>query len=151
MHRADSLLASFIEEQGLQEKVRLENIKKDWHKLFNKPLSLHMYPSVLTGGELLLNVDSHVWLNELNYCKGDIVRKLSCHGVRNVRLRLGRVRKAVMPGAQKKGLKDRALSADEISFIEEMTSFVQDERLRSVLQSAMGKTFRRSPLEKLSR
>ncbi len=60
----------------------------------------HMSPSLLARGELLLTVDSPVWLQELNFFRGDILRKLSSYGVSAIRFRIGRVSANVKLGTQ---------------------------------------------------
>jgi len=89
--RIDHLLIPFIRELGIEDSVRLAEIKKDWYNLFNEPLSSHMSPYKLSEGEILLTVDSPVWLQELSFYKEDIIKKLSSYNVKSVRFRLGRV------------------------------------------------------------
>ncbi len=91
MEKAGSLLEPVVKRLGIESGVRLSRIKNDWHTLFEKPLSLHMSPSRLTGGELLLNVDSPIWIQQLNFLKKEILKKLSRYGVREIRFRIGKV------------------------------------------------------------
>ena len=91
MKRADSLLSPFIRELGIEDGVKLAEIKRNWCNLFNKPLSYHMSPLILSKGEILLNVDSPVWLQEITFYKEDIIKKMSSYGVKAIRFRLGKV------------------------------------------------------------
>lgn len=141
MKRADALLTPLIRSLGITDGIRLAQIKSHWHTLFQKPLGYHMSPSALSGNELLLNVDSPVWLQELKFYQGDIIRKLSPYQVSTVRFRLGRVfaheskeGKAPHPPA-------RSLTADEHAFIEEAISPLADEGLKEVIRKAITKAF----------
>ena len=139
MHRADSLLNAFIKEHGIQEGIKLSEIKKRWNNLFTKPLSYHMSPVILSEGELLINVDSHLWLQELDFYKDDITKKLTSYGVKSVRLRLGRVFKNIESDLRVHKAKDLFLSNNELSYIEETISLISDSELRDKIRKAMGK------------
>jgi len=139
VRRADSLLAPFVREFGIEAGVRLAEMKRDWCNLFQKPLSSHMSPSFLSHEDLLISVDSPVWLQELNFCKGDIMKKLSAYGVKAVRFKLGRVLLTEQSGTKrgKKGIK--TLEAGELSFIEKALSPIHDSELKEVVEKTIGK------------
>jgi len=144
--RADSLLIPYIRDLGIGDGVRLAEIKRDWYVLFNKPLSYHMSPSLLSEGEILLNVDSPVWLQELNFHKEVIQQKLSSYGVRTVRFRLGRVSTEISSGigsqksrVRSKKSEDKQVKAEEHAFIEKTASHINDEALRLTVRLAMEK------------
>lgn len=146
MNRADSLLTPFIKELGIEDGVRLAKIKMNWHNLFNKPLSDHMSPSMLSGDEIVLNVDSPVWLQELNFYKEDIIKKMSAYGVKAVRLRLGRLSTGVKSGVSgssrtDKGRESRVkkLTTEELSYIEKVVSSISDEVLKETIRKAIEK------------
>ena len=138
MKRADSLLHHFIRELGIEDGVRLTEIKKNWHTLFHEPLVSHMWPYTLSEGEILLAVDSPVSLQELQYYKDDIVKKFSSYGVRSVRFRLGRVSQRKKPGVESSSA-DYRLTDEEQAYIEETVSAVGDEELRKVIRRAITK------------
>ncbi|MBM4128978.1 MAG: DUF721 domain-containing protein [Nitrospira sp.] len=139
MRRADSLLQPFVRELGIDERVRLAGIKKNWRTLFNEPLSSHMSPCSLSGGELLIHVDSPVWLQELNYYKGTITERLSPLGVREVRFRLGRVSTKVGATGKAQREKGRQLTTEEHSYIKEVLSQIDDDSLRGTIKTAIEK------------
>ena len=137
--RADVLLKPLIHELGIIDGIRLAGIKSHWHTLFQKPLAYHMYPSALSGNELLLNVDSPVWLQELKFYQRDIIQKLSAYQVKTVRFRLGRVIATENQEGRACRSKIRPLTADEHIFIEEAVSSVEDEGLKEVIRKAIAK------------
>ena len=138
--RADSLLVPLIRELGVEEGVRLASLKKNWNQLFTEPLSSHMFPSVLSNGVLTLNVDSHVWLNELRFYKEEIIKKLSPFGIDAVRLRLGKV----IPDTKLRGKRQRpvikALTEDELDFMEKTVSRIEDQELKDIVRKAIVKS-----------
>ena len=141
MKRADSVLIPFIRELGIEDGVKLAEIRRNWYNLFDKPLSYHMSPLILSKGEILLNVDSPVWLQELTFYKEDIIKKMSSYGVKTVRFRLGRVSTKVKSGIQGQKSRVKQLTTEELSYIEETVSKINDEKLKETVQKAMKKSF----------
>jgi hypothetical protein len=142
--RADSLLLPIIKELGINDGVRLAEIKRNWYQIFNKPLVYHMSPFMLSKDEILLNVDSPVWLQELNFYKEDIIRKMSSYGVRTVRFRLGRVstkEKSKVNPASSTGQKSKVkqLTPEELSYIKETVSQISGEALRETVRRTIEK------------
>lgn len=141
MKRADSVLTPFIRELGIEDGVKLAEIRRNWYNLFDKPLSYHMSPLILSKGDILLNVDSPVWLQELTFYKEDIIKKMSSYGVKAVRFRLGRVSTKVKSGIQGQKSRVKQLTTEELSYIEETVSKINDEKLKETVQKAMKKSF----------
>jgi hypothetical protein len=153
MKRVASLLSPFIKELGIADGVKLSEIKRDWYVLFQKPLSLHMYPSVLSKGELLLNADSPVWLQELNFFRVEILKKLGPYDVKTVRFRLGRVSADIKPedrsgATAREKPKEKTLTAEEQAFIQQTVLKINDNALRVAVKTAIEKavTCRRTKL-----
>jgi hypothetical protein len=137
--RVDDLLLPLVKDLGIQDNIRLTEIKKIWYSLFKDPLSSHMSPYKLSEGEILLNVDSPVWLHELNYFKEDIIKTLSSYGVREVRFRLGRVSTKEKSEIHRQTSRDKTLTTEELSYIEKTTSQLSDGKLRETVKRAMKK------------
>jgi hypothetical protein len=137
--RADSLLKPLVRDLGIGDGVRLAQIKSQWHALFQKPLSHHMAPSVLSGDELLLSVDSPVWLQELKFYQAEIIKKLVPYQVKSVRFRLGRVPAAANQEDEREVRKCKALTACDRSFIEDSVSEIHDKELKETLQKTIAK------------
>lgn len=140
MEKAGSLLGPVVKRLGIESGVRLSHIKNDWHTLFDKPLSLHMSPSRLTEGELLLNVDSPVWVQQLNFYKREITARLSRYGVREIRFRIGKV--SPLKSGQEGGQTLSELSGEDARFIEQLVDTITDDDLKSALRSAAEKSLR---------
>jgi hypothetical protein len=137
--RADSLLAPFLKDSGIENGVAFAEIKKNWAGLFQKPLSLHMSPCMLNAGELLINVDSPAWLQELNFFREDIRKKLALYGIRSVRFRLGRISMPGIPDNRSRGKGTKELSKEERLFIDDAITRIDDESTKRTLKKAIEK------------
>jgi len=140
MEKAGSLLGPVVKRLGIESGVRLSRIKNDWHTLFDKPLSLHMSPARLTEGELLLNVDSPMWVQQLTFYKKEITAKLSGYGVREIRFRIGKV-SPLMP-REENDRKLSELSSEDARFIERLVDPIDDAELRDAVRGAAEKSLR---------
>jgi predicted nucleic acid-binding Zn ribbon protein len=138
VEKAASLLSPLLKKLGVDEAVRLQQIRNDWQTLFEQPLSLHMSPSVLSEGDLLLSVDSPAWMQQLGFCKKDILKKLSGYGVRDLRFRIGRV--STKNRQKNHSRKAAELSSEETVFIADIVSGVDDEALRETIKKTIEKS-----------
>jgi hypothetical protein len=137
--KIDSLLAPVIKNLDIEDGVRFAGIRKNWQLLFKKPLTYHAAPSVLSGGELVLNVDSPAWLQELKFFTGDIIKKLSPFGVRTIRLRLGKVKESISVEQGARRSAPVQFTPEEIDYIQQTVSGVYDEELRGTIRAAIEK------------
>jgi len=139
LEKADSLLAPLLRNLGIEEGVRLAQIKNNWHKIFEKSISLHASPSKLSEGKLLLNVDSPIWIHQLTFCKVAIIDKLVKYGVKEVSFRMGKIQ-------QRKQHQDiegpPELSSEDSVLIAELVSGVIDRELKESIRGAVEKSFR---------
>lgn len=140
MIRADSLLRPILKNLGIEDGSRLAQIKQNWQKIISRPLSSHMSPSKLSGSELLLNVDSPIWLQQLGYYKREITEKLNAYGVRNVRFRLGKISQDKQHESHEEKIAE--LSSEETLFIAELISKLSDETIKDALKNAVEKSLR---------
>ncbi|MEW6107807.1 MAG: DUF721 domain-containing protein [Nitrospirota bacterium] len=147
MLRTDSILSPIIKNLGIDDGVCLARIKNNWYRIFNKPLSLHMYPSKFAEGELLINVDSPIWIQQLGYYKKEIIDKLSDYGVRDIRFRLGKIygKRENVP-AREHAVKE--LSREDNLFVSELLSNINDESLKASIRKALEKSLRSSKSSK---
>jgi Dna[CI] antecedent, DciA len=141
--RLDKLLSHMLPTLGIDEAVRLEGIKAEWTTLFGEPLSLHMWPIRLKGGELLAHVDSSLWLQQVSFFKTEILKKLLCFNVTEVRFRLGRIgrfkkTRTLLPEQKPEG---HAIDRDSLLYIEETTRDIADQELRESIRNAMKRSF----------
>ncbi|MBI5187569.1 MAG: DUF721 domain-containing protein [Nitrospirae bacterium] len=138
MKKLSVFIPPILKGLGIEDGAKLAMIKKEWRNLFNEPLSLHMSPSMLSEGEILLNVDSPAWLQQLNFYKKDIIKKMGSYGVRSVRFRLGKVSKKSEVRSQKSEV--RRLTHEELTYIGDTVSSISDQELRDKIRKAIEKS-----------
>lgn len=137
------IISPILRSSGLEEGVRFDLIKHRWDDLFREPLSLHLYPVSLRDGELLVNVDSSVWLNEVTIHKEELLNVLKPFCIKDIRFRLGRVGFRRENIRSKKGCDKetkRELTPQSLRFINDTISPVKDDDLREVIRATMEKS-----------
>lgn len=145
MKRLSEIISPIIKESGLEEGIRLDIIKRRWNELFGPPLCLHLYPISMRDGELIVNVDSTLWLQEASLQKKNILKNLTPFGLKDVRFRLGRVFRGREARQEKeeKGHK-KPLSPDSLRYIAEVISPIKDYELKETIRTVMEKSFSRT-------
>lgn len=138
MKKAEAVLGPMLKHLGLESGVKLQRIRNDWHSIFDKSISSHIFPAVLNEGELLLNVESPAWMQQLTYYKKEIVKKLGPYGISEIRFRLGKIPKKKQPGTEKKLA--RELSSEEVLFISSAVAGFSDENLKASIKKAIEKS-----------
>ena len=93
----------------------------------------------MNDGELLINVDSPAWLQELKFFKEDIQKKLHPYGIRSVRFRLGRVSMNAMSDNKSRPPEARQLDEEERSFIENAVTDIEDDSMKQTLKKTIEK------------
>jgi len=141
--RLKGVLSPLLTHLGIDEAVRLEGMKEEWVHLFGETLSGHMWPESFKAGELLIHVDSPIWLQQLSFLKAEVLRKLHLFEVKEIRFRLGRMghRTGIRLNAEPEH-EEPLLDRDSVQYIEEMTESIQDLELRDCIRRAMKKCFK---------
>ena len=141
MKTISSLLGPIFKDLGMEDRLAIETIRSEWGTIFSEPLSLHTFPVELTSGELLINVDTPVWLQQLKFFKQDILKKLARYDIKTVRFKHGRVylKGNREPGEKSKSNSAQTLRPSDISWIEDITSDLEDKEVRESVSEAIKK------------
>lgn len=126
-----------ISSLGMEDAVKLGHLRAKWSDIFESPVILHISPASYREGELLINVDSPIWMQQLGFYKEDITKKLSGFGVNRVRFRLGRVFRLEK---SESFLEKKQMTPEDIAYINETVSLVSDEELRNSIKKAIEKS-----------
>ncbi|BCB95555.1 hypothetical protein JZK55_04770 [Dissulfurispira thermophila] len=142
MKKAGALLSHIFKEIGIEDKIKLTSMQKEWHKLFDEPLSLHTYPIDIRGGELTINVDSPAWLGQLKFFKTDIIKKLYAYNINSVKFKHGRVYKKKRQDAKSDVLKDskhptRSITDSESEWLNKTVSTISDPELKENIRKTI--------------
>lgn len=142
MKSVGSGVFSIIRELGLEEEFKLAIIRLHFYDFVNPPLSDHLWPASLKRGELLVLVDSDLWLFEVRKYKSQFVQKLNPYGVREVRFRLGRVfRRKRRPDAGEQPVQLKEIPKDIEGLVDsEISDPELRDRIKRVISRALART-----------
>jgi len=143
MKSVGSLLSSIFRDIGIEDKISLTSMQKEWRSLFNEPLSMHTYPVDVKNGELTINVDSPAWLGQLKFFTQDIIKKLHSYNIRSVKFKHGTVYHKGFEGSRAQRVKrseSQTLEPSEIEWIEQTVSSVNDAELKERIRNAIKKS-----------
>lgn len=141
MKSIGSLISSVFKDLGMEERVKLELMRKEWNNLFNGPLSVHTYPVELKDKELLINVDSPVWLGQLKFFKQDIIGKLHSYNIKEIRFKHGYVYSKAWSSVSSNNPTrySNAISDSDIRWIDQITTEIEDNELGEAIRKAIRK------------
>ena len=147
-----SLLLPICRQLGIHEMMKLESMKSRWHHLFDEPLSRHIYPVHLENGELVINVDSPGWLQQVQFYKQAIQDKLSEYTIKDIRFKYGKIYRRSVQGADStvkrrqvpRTRSSRTLSDSETLWIDEVICPVVDLDLKETIRTALQKSILQS-------
>lgn len=88
-----TVILPLCQDLGLENKIILQEIIFKWHIIFGTPISKHTYPAELKDGELIINVDSPVWLQQLRFMQPLLIEKLGDYAIKSVKLKIGKVKR----------------------------------------------------------
>lgn len=148
MEKVGSILSSTLRDLNLEERVAFESLRQRWQTLFKEPLSCHIFPAAFRDGELLINVDSPAWLQQVKFFKKEIIERLGDLPIKDIRFRHGRVHEASHENSgdkKTKGSKEvRELPESDILWIGQTVSTIGDPDLREDLKKTIEKAIRKS-------
>ena len=86
------ILPSVYKKLGLEERMSYVVLSSLWEEIVGDVIAKHSRPTGVTHKSLIVEVDSPVWLNELNnFSKADILRKVKekNKSIRDIRFKIG--------------------------------------------------------------
>jgi hypothetical protein len=140
------LLDNMYRDLGISERIKLDNLKRQWSDMFEGPLALHTLPVDIKEGMCVIAVDSPTWLQHLKFMKKEMVEKLKDHGIKDVRFKHGGVDftneiKVYEKKAQPEDFME--LTSEDRRVIDETVEKIEDPELKESIRKAMEKSARR--------
>ncbi|MCX8026421.1 MAG: DUF721 domain-containing protein [Thermodesulfovibrionales bacterium] len=89
MVKVKTIITGIAKEMGIESGILLYELQKKWHNLFDSNTHLHTYPSSLNNGVLTITVDSPIWLQEIRLNKNEILTKLNCFYIKDIKVKMG--------------------------------------------------------------
>jgi hypothetical protein len=146
MKRIGPLLSGIFSDLGIGDRMKLEKLRREWLGIFHEPMSVHTFPSEIKDGELLITVDSPIWLQQLGFFKRDILTKLVGFDIKSVRFRHGRITRDDRVSSLRSGSNEtkpvHELRDSEIAWIDKTVSDIEDDELKDAVRKAIEKAFR---------
>ncbi|MBN2301224.1 MAG: DUF721 domain-containing protein [Lentisphaerae bacterium] len=72
-----SAISALMKKLGIEDNLRMRHIEDDWADIVGGAVAQHTRPGKLEGGNLVVFVDSSVWLSELSrYGRDDMLANL---------------------------------------------------------------------------
>ncbi len=88
------VIDDYIRSRGLESKRQEFSLQERWDEIVGEPISSHTTPDTIRFGTLHILVDNSAWLQQLNFLKPELMRKVESflgQGVlKDIALRLGR-------------------------------------------------------------
>lgn len=153
MEDTGEILASLFKKIGMEEKLALARLQKQWATLFDEPLSLHTYPASLNNGILVVNVDSPLWLQQLKYFKQAMLKKLESYRIKAIDFRHGSANLSHRYATGKNSRtntggnpaqSNKALADADVTWMEQNLAPVNDPELRDGIRKVMEKALTRT-------
>lgn len=89
------LLRRWLDRQNIEHELTQASIQLQWPEIVGQKLAARTEPRYLHDGVLTVAVASSAWLNELNFMRADLVKRINSvlgrHAVGAILLRSGRV------------------------------------------------------------
>lgn len=90
------VLGSLLRKLGLERRAREARIALEWERVVGERIARHSKPVGVRGRTLLVNVDSSVWLAELDrFFKDAMLEKIRAElgekPIRDIRFRIGEI------------------------------------------------------------
>lgn len=136
------LLSSLFKEIGIEDMVKLGSLQQQWKHIFSEPLSIHTYPAELNNAELTINVDSPAWLQQLKFFKKDMSGKLSEYGIKDIKLRHGRVYNTFRKKQEYSKTEIKPLSSADMEWIEETVAAINDIELKDNIRKTISNSLK---------
>jgi predicted nucleic acid-binding Zn ribbon protein len=143
-----ALLAETFRGKPLEKRLEEAEIWRVWDETVGRQIASKARPSRFQDGVLTVTVNSAPWMQQLNFMKRDIARRLNERLgkdlVREIYLKAGRPAAAEQPVETKKPGK-RALSAEEEESITAAVGAIDDPELRRVFADLLAKHLKHTP------
>ena len=72
----NKVLETVLGEQDLSAGIEAYKVFSHWNEIVGTKVAAHAQPVRLTRNVLYIEVNDHLWLTQLKYMKGDILKKL---------------------------------------------------------------------------
>jgi predicted nucleic acid-binding Zn ribbon protein len=94
--RVGDLLRGVLKGLGLEGKLEEGRLREQWPRIVGEAIARKSKPQEVRGATLIVEVENNVWMNEIQFHRGEIVRKIHEEfpmlKIQDIRLKLERER-----------------------------------------------------------
>lgn len=76
-HSVESILKNTLKDLKFEENIKVYSIWKSWKEIVGENLAKQTKPGSIRGNCLSILVKNHVWMNELQYIKPELIEKIN--------------------------------------------------------------------------
>lgn len=94
--RVGDLLPAVLKGLGLEGKLEERKLREQWTRIVGEAIGQRSRPTTVRGVTLIIEVENNVWMNEIQFHRGEIIRKIHegfpMLKIEDIRLKLERER-----------------------------------------------------------
>lgn len=142
--KISDVLLKIAKKFDLEIKIVEQTINKNWTKLVGERIASHTKPDTVSYRKLLVHVDSPAWMQQLTFLKEDIIKNINEAAgrqiIKEIRFQIGDVTKdveAISEEESKNKVEFRPLTKNDLSFAEEVTRPIDDEKTKGKAKKAI--------------
>ena len=94
--RVGDLLPGILKGLGLEGKLEEKRLREQWPRIVGEAIARRSTPQTMRGSTLVIEVENNVWMNEIQFHRSEIVRKIRREfpslEIEDIRLKLERER-----------------------------------------------------------
>lgn len=134
MEKAGATLERLFQHLNLKRPLREQGVFAVWDACVGETVSAHAQPTSIRQGRLLVAVSDPMWMTQLQFLQEDIKQKLnSALGrgvVRELRFRVGEVKRPEKPAPPPAASRPLLLEAGVLKAIDEAVAVIEDQEVR---------------------
>lgn len=141
--RWGEILEGYLRQSGLGRRIQEQKILASWEKIVGKAVAENAEPAGVVNEVLRVKVASSVWMQQLQFLKGMVLKRLEENGfpLKGLRFYIGEVNPRVLPGGERGPEEGQGneLSRTQKERIASEVAGIQDEELKQILGRLMAK------------
>lgn len=150
--RISNVLSPFLKRTGLSWRIKEQKIIESWQKIVGRDIASNTEPSKLRGGVLYIKVSNSIWMQQLQFLKEEIIKKIHQEikevGLDDLRLFIGKIDSPpniYLAATQENGAdnillqKKQEISSSIPEEIEEKIGQIRDPEMRQLLSALYAK------------
>jgi len=137
----EDLIEAILNRYNLNTLAKEQRVFKVWREALGEALASHARPTAIHGGRLVALVKDSAWLQELQFIKGDIIKKLNRalggRVIKDIRFKVGTWGTELDDEGADDGLDEVTLPPELIDEAKAAVEVIKDPKLRERALNAL--------------